>query len=69
MILPLYVKRAMSNMKSKIEGENVEEKAILKFRCCGDLKFYDKESLLLLNNYNRKSGLNYVVKTFSFIHL
>jgi hypothetical protein len=45
MTVPVYVKRAMSNKKSKIEGENLEEKAIFEFSCCEDLKFYDKESL------------------------
>ena len=45
MTVPLYVKRAMSNKKSKIEGENLEDKAIFGFSCCEDLKFYGKESL------------------------
>jgi hypothetical protein len=39
MAVPLYVKRAVSNKKSKIEGENIEEKAIFGFSCCEDLKF------------------------------
>jgi len=45
MTVPQYVKRAMSNKKGKLEGENLEEKAILGFSCSEDLKFYDKESL------------------------
>jgi hypothetical protein len=45
MTVTLYIKRAMSKKKSKIKGENLEEKAIFGSNCCEDLKFYDKESL------------------------
>jgi len=45
MTVTLYVIRAMSNKKSKIEGENLEDKAIFGFSCCEDLKFYDNENL------------------------
>jgi hypothetical protein len=45
MTVTLYVKRAMPNKKRKIEGENLEEKAIFEFSFCEDLKLYGKESL------------------------
>jgi hypothetical protein len=45
MTVTLHVKRSMTKKKSKLEGENLEEKAIFGFSCCEDLKFYDKESL------------------------